>query len=178
VSAPSPIDRRTFIRIFGGGVVVFVSLGPEVLAQERRRGAAADWNAYLRIGENGRVTLFSGKIEMGQGVMTSQAQLVAEELGVPLDAIDVVLGDTDLCPWDRGTFGSQTTRTFGPVLRAAAAEARGVLTQLAAERLGVPSQRLVVADGIVSVAGDPRRKVTYGQLARGQAAPGVRRDAH
>ena len=86
-----------------------------------------DINAYLLIGADGRVKVFSGKIEMGQGVMTSQAQMAAEELGVAVESIDMVLGDTERCPWDMGTFGSMTTRFFGPALRAAAAEARLVL---------------------------------------------------
>ncbi len=128
------MDRRSFIEILGGGIVVCVSLGPqELLAQERGRGYPTDVNAYLRIGEDGRVTVFSGKIEMGQGVLTSQAQMLAEELGVALESIDMVLGDTDRCPWDMGTFGSLTTRMFGPALRAAGAEARAVLR---AARLG------------------------------------------
>ena len=104
-----------------GGIVVFVSLGPAaLLSQEANHLYPTDFNAYLVIGRDGRVAVFSGKIEMGQGVLTSQAQMVAEELGVPLDSIDMVLGDTDRCPVDMGTFGSLTTRMFGPVLRAAA----------------------------------------------------------
>jgi isoquinoline 1-oxidoreductase len=169
MSADLEMDRRSFIKLFGGGVVVFVSLGPSALLAQERRGYPTDFNAYLRIGEDGRVTVFSGKIEMGQGVMTSQAQMVAEDLGVALDSIEMVLGDTDQCPWDMGTFGSLTTRMFGPALRAAAAEARGVLTQLASERLGVPRDRLVVQNGVVSVKGEPGRSVSYGQLAKGQA---------
>jgi isoquinoline 1-oxidoreductase len=155
----------------GGGIVVLVTARPAaLLSQDRRRRIYPDdLNAYLRIGEDGRVTIFSGKIEMGQGVMTSQAQMAAEELGVALDAIEMVLGDTDRCPWDMGTFGSLTTRMFGPALRAAAAEARAVLMRLAAKQLGVPKDRLVVADGVVSAAGDPERRVTYGELARGKA---------
>lgn len=165
------IDRRAFLKMVGGGIVVLVTARPSAfLAQDRRRRIyPEDLNAYLRIGEDGRVTIFSGKIEMGQGVMTSQAQMAAEELGVALDAIEMVLGDTDRCPWDMGTFGSLTTRMFGPALRAAAAEARAVLVRLAAKELGVPKGRLVVADGVVSVAGEPDRRVTYGELARGKA---------
>ena len=163
------IDRREFIRIVGGGVVVLVSVGPSsLLAQDRRRVYPEDLNAYLRIGEDGRVTVFTGKIEMGQGVMTSQAQLVAEELRVALNAVEMVMGDTDRCPWDMGTFGSLTTRMFGPYLRAAAAEARAVMLRLASEKLGVPRARLVVAEGVVSVEGAPSRKVTYGELAEGR----------
>ncbi|HSN68697.1 MAG TPA: molybdopterin cofactor-binding domain-containing protein, partial [Thermoanaerobaculia bacterium] len=138
----------------------------ELFAQ--RRAYPEDLNAYLRIDEDGRVTVFSGKIEMGQGVLTSQAQMAAEELGVPLAAITMVLGDTDRCPWDAGTWGSLTTRVFGPALRAAAAEARTVLTRLASGALGVPRDQLVVENGVISVAGDPSRKVTYGQLAKGK----------
>jgi len=169
VSAALDMDRRSFLKLFGGGVVVFVSLGPEALLAQQRRGYPSDFNAYLRIGEDGRVTVFSGKIEMGQGVMTSQAQMVAEDLGVSFDSITMILGDTDQCPWDMGTFGSLTTRMFGPALRAAAAEARLVLTQLASEHLGVPTERLSLENGIFSVKGDPSRKVTYGQLAQGKA---------
>ena len=161
-------DRRSFLKAVGGGIVVLVRLRPtEALAQGR--GYPTDINAYLRIDEKGRVTVFSGKIEMGQGVMTSLAQMAAEELGVALDSIHMIMGDTDLCPWDMGTFGSMTTRFFGPAVRAAAAQARLVLMQLASENLGVPRGRLVVENGVVSVKDEPARKVTYGALARGQA---------
>ena len=169
--SPAPaLDRRSFLELLGGGIVIAVSLGPESLvAQERRRGYPTDVNVYLRIGEDGRVTVFSGKIEMGQGVLTSQAQMMAEELGVALSSIDMVLGDTERCPWDMGTFGSLTTRMFGPALRAAGAEARAVLVQLASEQLGVPREQLAVENGVVSVKGAPSRSVTYAALAKGQA---------
>jgi nicotinate dehydrogenase subunit B len=169
MTEPCGIDRREFIKIVGGGVVVLVSVRPSaLLAQDRRRVYPEDLNAYLRIAEDGRVTVFTGKIEMGQGVMTSQAQMVAEELRVALGTVEMVMGDTDRCPWDMGTFGSLTTRMFGPYLRAAAAEARAVMLRLASEKLGVPRAKLVVADGIVSVAGSPATKVSYGDLARGR----------
>ncbi len=100
--------------------------------------------------------------------MTSQAQMAADELGVALSAIDMVMGDTDRCPWDMGTFGSLTTRMFGPALRAAAAEARSVLLGLAAKQLGVARAELTVENGIVTVAADPSRRVTYGELAKGR----------
>ena len=161
------LDRRSFLKLLGGGIFVFVRLGGgEALAQQR--GYPSDLNAYLRIAEDGRVTVFTGKIEMGQGVMTSLAQMAAEDLGVRLDAIEMVMGDTERCPWDMGTFGSLTTRVFGPVLRAAAAEARQILLQLASERLGVARDRLLVQDGVVSVKGAPGREVSYGALAKGQ----------
>ena len=114
------------------------------------------------------MSCFTGKIEMGQGVVTSLAQILAEELDVPLTSVDMVMGDTDLCPWDMGTFGSRSTRFFGPPLREAAAEARKVLIQLAAERLGVDKARLVVRDGVVRDRENSAKQVTYGQLAQGK----------
>ena len=162
------LSRRAFLNRVGGGIVVLVGAGPcAALGQSPRRLYPEDFNAYLAIAGNGRVTVFSGKIEMGQGVLTSQAQMLAEELGVELAAIDMVLGDTDRCPWDMGTFGSLTTRMFGPSLRAAGAQARLTLLALGAERLGVPQERLVAKNGVVSVAADAHRKVSYGDLAKG-----------
>jgi isoquinoline 1-oxidoreductase len=159
------LDRRSFLQLVGGGIVVLVHLRPrDALAQ----GAyPKDLNAYLHVAEDGRVTFFSGKIEMGQGVMTSQAQMAADELGVALEDVSIVLGDTDRCPWDQGTWGSLTTRVFGPVLRAAVAEAREVLIQLAAERLGVSPDGLRIADGVVAPVGGGDG-VTLGELARGR----------
>lgn len=165
----APLDRRAFIQALGGGLAVLVSLRPKALsAQDRRRVYPEDLNAYLHVGADGRVAVFTGKIEMGQGVMTSQAQMVAEELGVALASVDMVMGDTDRCPYDAGTWGSLTTRMFGPALRAAAAEARGALTAMAAKELGVPREKLVLQDGTFSVAGEPGRTITLGSLAQGR----------
>ena len=161
------IDRRDFFRRAGGGVVMLLAPQLTTWAQDAPRLYPEDFNAYLVIGRDGRVTVYSGKIEMGQGVITSQAQMLAEELGVDLASIDMVLGDTARCPWDMGTFGSLTTRMFGPALRAAGAQARATLTELAAERLGVPARRLVARGGVVFVADDPARRVSYGELSRG-----------
>ena len=167
---PMAVDRRDFLKFTGGGIAVAVTLKDTSIISEamaQQRGYPTDFNAYVRVGEDGRVTVFSGKIEMGQGVETSQAQMAAEELRVSLDSVDMVLGDTDLCPWDAGTWGSMTTRMFGPALRAGCASAREVLLDLAAERLGVPTDRLQVENGIVSVVGGEGR-VTYAELAKGQ----------
>jgi isoquinoline 1-oxidoreductase len=132
-----------------------------------RQGYPSDFNAYLRIGENGRVTCLVGKVELGQGSKTALAQLLAEELDVTLDAVDMVMGDTDLCPWDMGTFGSLSVRQFGPVLRAAGAEARATLLQMAAEQWGAPAERLQVKAGAIT---DPvqQKRVTYAQLVQGK----------
>jgi nicotinate dehydrogenase subunit B len=168
MSTAHGLSRRSFFQRLGGGIVMLVGLeSGMVLAQDARRLYPEDFNAYLVIGENGRVTVFSGKIEMGQGVWTSQAQMLAEELGVELASVDMVLGDTDRCPWDMGTFGSLTTRMFGPALRAAGAQARLTLLSMAAARLGVPQERLLARNGVISVAGDPGRKISYAELSRG-----------
>jgi nicotinate dehydrogenase subunit B len=161
------LSRRMFCKLLGGGIVVLITTRPAKLFAQRR-AYPEDLNAYLRIDEDGAVTLFSGKIEMGQGIHTSLAQMAAEELGVSLDSVTMVMGDTDQCPWDQGTWGSQSTRMFGPAVRAAAAEARTVLMNLAAKKLGVERDKLVVEHGVVSVAGDRTRKVTYGELAKGK----------
>jgi isoquinoline 1-oxidoreductase len=168
------IDRRDFVKSLGGGILAVVHLpmtsvlSPSEEEQRRQRGYPEDINAYLHIAEDGSVTLYSGKIEMGQGVATSLTQEAAEELGVALDAIHIIMGDTDTCPRDMGTFGSLTTRMFGPAVRAAAAQARLVLTDLAAQRLGVPRASLVVENGVVYVTSDRSRTVSYGELARGE----------
>ncbi len=140
-----------------------------LLGQEARgRGYPTDINAYLKIDEDGKVTIYTGKVEMGQGVETSLAQMAVEELGVPFESVKMIMGDTDLCPWDMGTFGSMSTRFFGPALRAAAAEAREVLMELAAEHLGSPKEGLRAENGVIFAASQPGRRVTYGQLAKGQ----------
>jgi isoquinoline 1-oxidoreductase len=164
------LERRGFLKLLGGGILVSFFIGDWSLleAQAQRREYPADFNAYLLIGEDGRVTVLSGKIEMGQGVMTSLAQMAAEELGVGLDSIDMVMGDTQRCPWDMGTFGSMSTRFFGPALRGAAAEARAVLVELAAERLRVPQEKLSVEGGVVFATGNRSRRVSFGELAKGK----------
>jgi isoquinoline 1-oxidoreductase len=168
-----PLDRRQFLQLVGGGIVVCFTISDSLAIQERERqrgmgaGLPEDFNAFLRIGEDGRVSGFSGKVEYGQGIITSLAQMLAEELDVPLESVDMVMGDTDLCPWDMGTFGSMTTRVFGPAFRAAAAEARAVLVELAAERLGVAKEGLKTKAGVVyEEAG--QKKVSYAELTQGK----------
>ena len=173
-----PLDnRRDFIKKLGGGIFIFVTLVDMVHAADaggRQRGgggfgrAPSDFNAYLRIGEDGRVTGYTGKIEMGQGPFTSLPQELAEELDLSLDKVDLVMGDTDLCPWDQGTHGSMTTRSFGQAFRAAAAEARAVLLEMAAEKLQVPQQQLALNDGTIYDSQAKDHKITYADLAKGQ----------
>lgn len=169
-SASSGVTRRDFLAALGAGIVVLFGWSDLQAAEGGRggRGENLDWNAFLRIAPDGRVTVFSGKVELGQGIRTSLAQIVAEELDVPLGSVDMVMGDTDLCPWDAGTFGSMTTRFHAPLLRSACAEARAILIQLAAEKWKLPPATLSVRNGRVVVAADPKRSIAYGALAQGQ----------
>jgi len=166
------LDRRQFFKLLGGGVLVCACAG-SVVAQESGRGGRAEHelpreiSAWLHVGESGVVTVYSGKAEMGQNIRTSLAQQVAEELRVAVSAISMVMGDTDLTPWDMGTFGSRTTPTMGPRLREVASTARDVLVTMAAERWHADAATLVTSDGKVT---DPKTKhsLTYGELTRGQ----------
>ena len=169
-------SRRTFLKRLGGGIVVFVGFRGRLPfanadAPGGRMGGQevpTDFNAFVRISEDGRVSCFTGKIEMGQGPITSLVQMLADELDVAYERVDILMGDTDLCPWDRGTWGSLTTRQFGPLLRAAAAEARAVLLQLGSESLDVPVSRLVVQQGVIFERGNEANRITYGALATGK----------
>ena len=166
----SPLSRREFLQGLGSGIVIFFAVGeaPTAKGQSRGKKERPDFNAYLFIGEDGRVTCFTGKIEMGQGPITSLAQTLADELDVSLESVDMVMGDTARCPFDAGTWGSRTTPYFGPVLRAAGAEARAILIGLAAVRLKVPKARLAVKDGVVFNKTRKSQKVTYAQLTKGK----------
>lgn len=166
------VSRREFLGLTGSGLFVFFCAGPSGFFQETghptaRPGYPEDFNAFLRIAPDGRVTCLVGKIEMGEGVMTSLPMMLADELDVALDSVDIVMGDTDVCPWDMGTFGSLSTRQFGPILCKAGAEARAVLLTMAAERLNVPSERLETKDGVVSDRSTGKH-VSYGELVQGR----------
>jgi len=163
-----PLNRREFLQGIGSGIIIFFTIGDPTAQGQRRGGQRPDFNAFLRIGEDGRVTCYTGKVELGQGPITSLAQSLADELDVSLDSVDMVMGDTDLCPYDAGTWGSQTTPNHGPVLRAAGAEARAILIGLAAVRLDVPKERLTVKDGVVFDKTQKQKKVTYAQLTKGK----------
>lgn len=172
--APGEQSRREFLKRLGGGIAVFVGFTGELPSAAEAGGPAArgrvptDFNAFVRIAPDGRVTGMTGKIEMGQGPITSLAQMLADEIDVAYEQVDMLMGDTDLCPWDAGTWGSLTTRAFGMALRAAAAEARGVLLELGSERLGVPVSRVDAKDGVVFDRTNPERRVAYGAIAQGK----------
>jgi isoquinoline 1-oxidoreductase len=171
VNKPIIYDRRKFLKKLGFGIIIIFSIGKLSLLQgwgQNDNEEIADFNAFLRVKEDGSVDCYTGKIEMGQGIITSLAQAIAEELEVPISSVDMIMGDTDLCPYDAGTWGSLTTRFADPVLRAAAAEAREILIDLAADQLGVPDTMLEVVDGVVFVKNDITKKITYAELTKGK----------
>ena len=167
------LDRRNFFKFLGAGIVVVSVLKPAMVAQEsggaRRRGESLpkEIDAWLHIGEDGKVTVYTGKVEVGQNIRTSLTQAVSEELHVPLSKIELVMGDTKLTPFDMGTFGSRTTPTMNLQLRRVAAAARDTLIGLAAAQWKVDAQTLVAANGKIT---DPQgnRSVEYAALTKGQ----------
>jgi nicotinate dehydrogenase subunit B len=167
------LGRRDFFKIFGAGMAVFAVAKNVSAVQETAPGPHGFHNeelpkeigAWLHIGEDGRVTGFAGKAEIGQNVRTTLAQTIADELGVAFASVRMVLADTALTPFDAGTFGSRTTATITPQLRKVAAAARDLLVAKAAKQWNVPADKLVAGDGKVS---DPAsgKSLRYAELAR------------
>ena len=172
------VERRDFMRIFaamGGGLVV-ISAVPPVAAQESGRGGqtrtpSRELSAWLHIDEKGQVTGYTGKTEIGQNIRTSLAQVIADELQVPLASVTMVMADTDLVPYDAGTFGSQSTPRMAPQLARAAASAREMLIDRAATLWQADRQSLSAKGG--RVVGAQGRAVSYGELTKGQKLTGA-----
>ena len=168
----SEIDRRDFLKLLGGGLLVCLTPIPS-FAQESGRGFGShelptDISAWIHIDADGQVKVFTGKVEVGQNIRTSLAQAVAEELRVSFDSITMVMGDTDLVPWDMGTFGSRTTPTMAPQLRNMAVAGRELLVEMAAKRWNTDGTKLVAASGKVTTP-DGSKSLSYGELTRGEA---------
>ncbi len=171
-SASLAVDRRAFLKFLGGGVLICMA-HTSVGAQESGRGGFGghelpkDIAAWLHIAADGGVKAFTGKVEVGQNIRTSLAEAVAEELRVPFNSVTMVMGDTDLTPWDMGTFGSRTTPTMAPQLRAMAVAARQMLLNMAGEHWHVACDGLKAIDGKIT---DPEnsRSLNYGELTRGE----------
>lgn len=173
------MHRREFFKTLGAGILIFSiagSLAGDAFAQESggaRRGPFGgqplpkEISAWLHIGENGRVTAYTGKVEVGQNVRTSLSQAVAEELRFPIEKITLVMGDTQLTPYDAGTFGSRTTPTMNLKLRQVAAAARDQLIDLAAKQWNTDAKNLSAADGKILDA-PQNRFVEYAQLLHGR----------
>ena len=169
------LHRRDFFKFFGAGIMVFAA-AKDALALQESGGAARrshsdelpkEITAWLHIAEDGTVTAFTGKVEIGQNIRTSLAQSVADELRVPFEAVRMVTGDTALTPFDMGTFGSRTTPTMAPQLRRVAAAARDLLIQTAAKEWKTAPDKLVAANAKIT---DPStgRSTSYAELAQGK----------
>ncbi len=167
-------DRREFFKYLGAGVLILCAAKAACGAQEsgggRRHSGEAlpqEISAWLHVGDDSSVSVFTGKVEVGQNIRTSLSQAVAEELHVAVDKIQMVMGDTQLTPYDRGTFGSLSTPVMNLQLRRAAAAARDVLINLAAAQWQVERTRLVAADGRITDTAT-KKSVEYAALVRGQ----------
>ena len=159
-------DAAPFFDRLPDGLVTVVAedTGPAEGPGQGRWGGPDD--AWVHVGADGSVTAFTGKVEAGQGTRTALGMLVAEELAVPPASVRVVMGNTDVSPFDMGTFGSRSMPFAAPPLRAAAAAAREVLREAAADRFGIPAARLTVADGIVA-GPDGAPSIGYSELLAG-----------
>lgn len=167
-------DRRDFFKFLGGGLVLLLALDNSARAQESGRGPAfrgdarpPELAAWLHIGEDGVVTVYTGKTEVGQNIRTSLAQAVAEELRSPIGWVRLVMADTDLTPYDLGTFGSRTTPLMAPQMKKVGAAAREALIDLAADKWKVDRGSVSVASGRVknNASGE---SIGFGELTRGQ----------
>jgi nicotinate dehydrogenase subunit B len=169
------LARRDFFKLLGAGIAVFAIARDAPASQETAPPSRSfhgeelpkDISAWLHIGEDGSVTGFTGKAEIGQNIRTSLAQTIADELRVPFESVRMVTGDTALTPFDAGTFGSRSTPTMTPQLRSVASAARDLLVGVAAKEWNVAPEGLVAADAKVS---DPAtgRSLRYAELARGK----------
>jgi CO/xanthine dehydrogenase Mo-binding subunit len=167
------LARREFFKLLGAGIAVF-AITKSTAAQETApshgfhpQDLPSDISAWLHVGEDGVVTAFCGKVEIGQNIRTSLAQTVADELRVPFETVRMVMGDTALTPFDAGTFGSRSTPTMTPQLRRVAFAARDLLIEAAAREWNVGPDHLKASDAKVI---DPAsgRSLTYASLARGK----------
>jgi nicotinate dehydrogenase subunit B len=166
------LDRREFLRLCGGGLLVCAAGAGALVAQESGRNFGGhqlpqEVSAWIHIDADGKVTVYTGKVEIGQNIRTSLAQSVAEELRTPFASITMVMGDTDLVPWDMGTFGSRSTPTMGPQLRTMAMTAREMLIETAAERWKVDPASLKAENGRVTNPAT-RASMGYGEITKGE----------
>lgn len=168
MNAPT-LTRRAFAKGMGGIVLSFSLVPAEVLAQAAAARLPGSLNnnrvldAWLRINPDGSATVQTGKVELGQGILTALWQIAAEELDLPLSRVTILSVDTSRSPNEGFTFGSQSIENSGTALRLACAEARAILIELAAKKFGLGADALKVSEGVIS-APDGRR-VGYGELA-------------
>jgi isoquinoline 1-oxidoreductase len=169
------VERREFMRIFGvmgGGLLVIASMpgAAQESGRATQQGVSTDVSAWVHIDEHGRITGYTGKTEIGQNIRTSLAQAIADELRVPLERVSLTMADTDLVPYDQGTFGSQSTPRMAPQLARAAAAAREMLIDQAAAQWKVDRATLSVKDGRLVGQG---QSAGFGEITKGQKLAGA-----
>ena len=169
------LNRRNFCRTMGGGLLVMLLLPRISEAQEReesgrrgRGGFSPELGAWIRIDPDGKIHAYTGKAEVGQGTRTMLCMVVADELRVPLDAVTITMADTDVSPYDRGTFGSRSTPDMVPQLRRAAAATREALIDLAAQDWQLAREQITLKDGAVQTA-DATRNASFADLTKNRA---------
>jgi CO/xanthine dehydrogenase Mo-binding subunit len=173
VKTPSSVSRRSVLQGTGALVVAFsmADAGSVLAATAGADGKPpllpTELDSWLSIAPSGEVTVYFGKIDGGQGTDLAMAMIVAEELDVPIKGVTVVQGDTARTVNQGGASGSTGVRFAGAALRVAGAEARRVLLTRAAEKLGVTPDHLTVTDGVISVVGDPAKKISYAEMIGG-----------
>src|SRR6185437_12602766 len=169
------MQRRDFFKVLGAGILIFC-VAKEAFALQESGGGRRQFggqplpkeiSAWLHLGENGMVTTYTGKVEVGQNVRTSLSQAVAEELRFPIEKITLVMGDTQLTPYDAGTFGIRTTPTMNLKLRQVSAAARDALIELAAKQWNTDAKDLAAADGKITDSRN-NRSVEYAELLKGR----------
>src|SRR6266567_4038911 len=160
------LSRREFLK--ASGALIVSAAGPAIIGETLAQTASGkpplvptELDSWVAILPDGRVTAFFGKMDMGQSLDIAIAQIVADELDVDVDKVDVVMGDTALTCNKGGASGSTGIQTGARPLRSAAAEARRLLVEKASEKLGVPAAGLRVDDGVISAISDPSKKVSY-----------------
>ncbi len=153
------LSRRDFLKT-GSALVISFSLAPELaFGQAKPAPLPGSLNnnrmldAWLRIDADGTVTIFTGKIELGQGIGTALTQIAADELDVDLKRIQIVYADTALTPNEGQTAGSQSVEQSGTAVRFACAEARDILVNAAGTKLGVAATAISVSDGTCTAPG-------------------------
>src|SRR5215510_16160832 len=167
-------SRRDFIKT-SGFLIVGLSVAGEIpfAAQAPAGGPYPDvdfrqLDSWIVIRQDNTATFFVGKTDLGQGTGTAFRQIMSDELDMPYERTSCVMGNTDVTVDQGGSGGSDALQTDGYPMRRVAAEARRVLLDMASSRFGVPVSALVVSDGVISVAADPSKKATYGELIGGR----------
>src|SRR5712692_4547699 len=169
-------SRRSMLKA-GGALVVSIGMPVgldavlgigEAFAQGTKPPLTPDQlSSYIAVNADGSVSAFFGKMDMGQGLFVAIGQMVAEELDVPFKSVTVIMGDTATSVNQGGASGSTGIQRGGRQMRMAAAEARRVLVEMAAEKLGLPVDQLTVTEGVVHAKADAAKKASYAELIGG-----------